>query len=67
MRITAGAGLDGARGPQHVHAVGASHAEVGQHDVKLAVLQPFDRHGAVGGLFHVVAGVVQRTDEAFPQ
>ena len=59
--------LDRPRRPQHVHAVGAAHAQVGQHHVELAVLQPFDRDRAVGRLFDVVAGVGQRANEALAQ
>ena len=40
--------LNRSRRAQHVHAVGAAHPKVGQHDVELAVLQPLDRDRAVG-------------------
>ena len=59
--------LNGPRRAEHVHAVGAAHAKVGQHDVELAVLQPLDGGRPVAGLLHVVAGVGQRADEALAE
>ena len=59
--------LDRPRRAQHVHAVGATHAQVGQHDVELVVLQPLDGRGAVGRFLHVMAGIVQRANQALAQ
>ena len=58
-----GVRLDRPRRAEDVHAVGAAHAQVRQHDVELAVLQPFDRGRPVAGLLHIVAGIGQRADE----
>ena len=59
--------VGGAGGAQHVEAVGAAHAQVADHDVEVAVVQPLDGGVAVGRLLHFVTRRAQRQREPAPQ